>query len=326
MEITVFTDSEKTKGIFPRTDRKNGHSTIFQPRGDIKKSLKDAPGDSLFYFDIEGYGERETKALLKSLGKYPYIHYGLIDPDGQVEDAAALFHDGAVDYIGPSLAGKNITAARLKKTLLFNSLKPKSNGNGNSSGIIRNLIISGDNWENITQGNEYTFCFMFVGLDNQSAIEKKLGAGHLEKIKDAFLGIIADMAAPLNGKLWMYSGGEAVILFPFNGNSCPAIVAALEMVFARKIFNFEEFDFNTAISFRTILHLGNTVYKKRGETGDIVSNALNFLFHCAHKNSRPGSLMITESLFDLIPEGIKDLFIGMDPFENTGLKRLKALS
>ena len=73
--------------------------------------------------------------------------------------------------------------------------------------------------------------------------------------------------------MWIWNNFEGLILFPFNGKTCDAILACFRMILYRKMTCVEKLSFNTLFSFRIALHIGSTVYERRGNTKNIISNS-----------------------------------------------------
>ncbi|MFW5995208.1 MAG: hypothetical protein ACOCRN_03775 [Spirochaetia bacterium] len=74
------------------------------------------PSD-LIYIDVKGLSPPEQKKLLTYVLKRHDIPVGVLDPYDEVDDPAALFHAGVVDYAGSSLIADGLTAARVTRVL-----------------------------------------------------------------------------------------------------------------------------------------------------------------------------------------------------------------
>ena len=68
-------------------------------------------------------------------------------------------------------------------------------------------------------------------------------------------------------------------------------------------------------TWRIGLHLGNTVYRDARDTGSIVSEDINFVFHLGGKFLPAGSVACTASVFSLLPESMQKLFGQKGTFE-----------
>ena len=320
MDLIISTVSGTVKKAFNNAAKTGGLKVSWCDSDSIIQTVMESEENIFIYIDISEMDNDQTIALTNTLSNKAHARFGIIDPHGSVEDIAGLFFRGASDYIGKDMLKNGLSPDRLKKAAEFRGEAKKYDttaANGK-----KKFILSGKDWQNIMENREYTFCFMFIMLEDQDIIGKKLGDGHLQKVLDAFMGIVAEKVSHVNGKLWLWSESGGLVLFPFDGKRCECIKLCIEMTLDRKIFSFEDFEFNTLINFRTVLHLGNTMYRKKGDTGNIISDSINAIFHLGHQ-ADPGSCIITEELFDFIPPGLEDLFIDGGTFEKRRIRCLK---
>lgn len=122
--------------------------------------------------------------------------------------------------------------------------------------------------------------------------------------------------------MWNEYGGVA--LFPFETTTCRPVYTAIRMVLNRLIISCEEFPFSTLINYRLALHLGETPYHERGNTGTIVSDTVNFIFHLGQKFAKPGQLYITKEILDRMNGGFRDLFLEEGIFEHRTIYRMRS--
>jgi hypothetical protein len=121
--------------------------------------------------------------------------------------------------------------------------------------------------------------------------------------------------------MWMNQSG--LVLFPFNGESINAILSCIRLVLNRTIISAEYYPYNTVITYRMILHLGNTIYRTRGKTGTIVSDTINFLFHMGKQFSQRGHFYVTAPVVPFIPEQLQKVFIPVGTFEGVEISKMR---
>jgi len=92
----------------------------------------------------------------------------------------------------------------------------------------------------------------------------------------------------------------------------------------RNIISAEDIGFNIPLSYRISLHIGNTVYKNRGDTGHIVSDTINSVFHIGQKYAGPGGFYVTQEIFPFIPKGLDAYFIPAGVFEGREIRRMRS--
>jgi hypothetical protein len=137
----------------------------------------------------------------------------------------------------------------------------------------------------------------------------------LNRLDNKFHRFISDFAASHNGEVWIWSNFNGLILFPFNGKNCEAFLAGCRLFLNQTIINIEILNMRNISSFKIATHIGNTIYKKRGKTGKIVSEAVNFIFHLGLKYTQPESFYISDSVYQYIDKNIKENFNLVGQFE-----------
>jgi hypothetical protein len=121
--------------------------------------------------------------------------------------------------------------------------------------------------------------------------------------------------------VWMWMDFCGLVLIPFDGERCEAVLSCLRMVMNRAITSVEDCELGMLLSFRIALHIGNTVYRARGDTGSIISDSINSIFHLGQKFARPGHYLLTENVEPFIPSGVRDLFKGEGVYEGRMIYR-----
>ncbi|TFG64340.1 MAG: hypothetical protein E4H36_03265 [Spirochaetales bacterium] len=289
---------------------------------ELNKFLKNNGSPDLIYVDISKLDAAAVKKILTALAKKKGHTWGIIDPAGKISDPALLFHDGASDYIGKAILNSGIGAKRLSRVASWQKNEDaEEDANKADSGGL-NLLLSGRDWKNIRQETEYTFCFMFVELDLTYEWKNKSGKVHLSKVSGDFHTFIKKCVEPLQGNVWLWGEFGGIILFPYDGETADAILASYRLILNRTMISVEDFSFSTLVSFRIALDIGNTVYKKRGDTGNIVADTINFMFHLGKKYVPPGNFYLTERIAGHIPPGMRKCFIKAGQFEGVELQRM----
>lgn len=321
MDIVIFSDSKKIDDLFSRIKTKQ-YSFHYFPLSELRKTIKNTQSGALLYIDVTHLEEPERGKTLKFLSKLKDYHYGIIDPRGSVHDIAEQFHNGACDYIGRELFKEGFSQSRLKKVIELVTRDAAAGVKTEGDVPASKYILSGNNWDEIKPGNEYTFCFMFVELDNQKELVKKFGAAHIDSFLKSFQDLLERIVSPINGRIWMSLDFGALILIPFDGKKCDAILTSFRFIMARKIISIEEYDSKTLLSYRIALHLGNTIYKSRGETGTIISDSINSVFHLGQKFTEPGNFYLTKEISSFIPHGLKKWFVPVGKYEGRDIIRM----
>lgn len=323
MLTIIFTDNKIIEKFFSSIKAPKGYMLEHKTSSELKKSFKDINKNSFTYIDISSLDKTTLTKILSALNKQK-IHYGIIDPKGTIKDIAELFHNGASDYIGKDLLKNKLSPKRFEagtKFLYEETIEEEPKVENKTK-----YLLSGNDWKNIKSGQEYTFCMMFIEIDNTKEIKKLYGENHFSKFTQCFQNYLDKTLNQSNGKIWMWMDNGGLILFPFDGKNCEAIIAAIRLILNRTIICIEDMDSDFIFSYRIAIHVGNTQYKSRGSTGNIISDSINSIFHLGQKFAEKGCFYVTQDAWDFVPEKIKKYFIKSGPYEGREQYKLKNIS
>ncbi len=330
MKVLLFSDKKTTIQQFAPIERSKTYSLSVHTLSELKEIVKSEGKEDLYYLDVTGMEDNEREKVLRYLKKQwkeKGLCYAVVDGKDALADPAALFHDGAVDYIGKDLLKEKISTKRINAVVEYiadtaNMIEESTKAGTKIAGTKSNYILSGPGWKKVKAGKEYTFCFMYAELDLHSDWQKKSGKLHLDKVGTEFHSLIEKTVAPLEGKIWMWNDFSGVVLLPFDGSSCDALLSAFRLILNRSIISTELFRYQILMSYRIALEIGNTVYHPRGNTGTVISDTVNFLFHLGKKFAKPGNLYLTDAVTPYIPEGLKACFLPAGAFEGREITRM----
>jgi len=322
VEIVLFSDSRAVREAFAGLSRRGKCGVSYMKTGDLKKGMASLAADTIVYLDVSGMGEAALKKALRLLSGKDGARYAVVDPKNSIRDAGALFHDGACDYIGRETLRGGITEKRIRRAAEFRKTEGPAAEAGDC-GLPVGCRPSGRDWKEIRSGQEYTFCFMFIELDNLKESKKTFGDANLSNPIEPFLRHVERRISPAGGRVWMWTDYGAIVLFPFDGLRCDAVLTCFKMMLGRKLFSIEESGFNAWVSYRIVLHIGNTIYRSKGETGTLVSDSLNSIFHLGQKYARPGQFYLTDEVFGFVPAPLRDFFVPAGKFEGRDILRMR---
>ncbi len=327
MEITVFSDKKNIEQCFVKVVKAKGCSIHFFPVKDFAGKIKLSCEGNLIYLDITSVKEADKKKILNLIFKTKNARFGIIDSDNSIADVAELFFLGIVDYIGKNLYKTGITFKRIEAVFNFRTADftlPESE-NKKCDDSLMNFISSGRDWTLVKPGKEYTFCFMYIELDNFHDMKKTAGTERAKKIMESFHNYIGNYVSSINGRIWMWMEYSGLILFPFDGSKCDAILSSFKLMLNRELINQIDLKMDYSYSYNIVMHLGNTIFRERGETGTIVSDSINSIFHLGQKYAEDQNFYLTESMERYIPSGVRDYFIPSGEFEGRKIIRMKKL-
>jgi hypothetical protein len=200
----------------------------------------------------------------------------------------------------------------------------RGNAGGRKKEALRTgYILSGSDWQKIRAGKEYTFCLMYINLDGKDRLKKNLSDDLISEADSGFRSYVEKSVAKSGGMLWIWNDFEGVVLFGFDGKECPAVLVGIRLMLSRTIYSVENSHFNVSLSFSIALHLGNTVYRRFGETGTIVSESINTVFNLGRKFGADGGFYLTRQVLEFSPPAIKESFIAAGRFEGFEIMRMR---
>lgn len=318
MGYFVFTDKKEVRNLF--SDAAVRSDVAFFQVDQLKKELRRIVGHALVYLDVSSCDQRVLDRALKCAAERSNYRCGVVDPEGCICDPAALFHQGAVDYLGPDLFGTRVSLERLEAAAAYAGLhikkKPSTRSKAESG-----AKLSGTNWESVRQGQEYTFFMLYAVLDRYQEIKDRQAAGQVSKLVSLYREYLENAFAPAGGMLWIWNEPAGLFLFPFDGRTHDPVIACMRLMLNKKIFNVEKIGSTICYSYRFALHLGDTMFRRRGDTEQIVSEAVNYIFHIGQRFIEDGNLYITEEVTGVLPSNLRKVFLPAGSFEGKNVLR-----
>jgi class 3 adenylate cyclase len=323
MKVLVFTGSP---AAFRRIASMRNKKTLpleILPLASLRSSLPDKGVGAILYIDVRGLSERERSRALAAISDYPRLRFGVIDPAGAVKDVAALFHAGAVDYLGKGIPATVLTARRLSVITAYapddDVQSPDQEENpGQDEQSTR--TEAGD-WSGIAAGGEYRFAFLFIEADDAEELKKRHEPENLSIAMETFRAYVDGIVSQHGGRLWMWSRFGGLALFPLHAATCPAALCALRIMLSRVFYDAEESLLPGPLSFRMALSVGTTVYHEN-DTGGIVSDAINSIFHLGRRFTRSGQFFMTEEAAALVPDPLREYCVPQGTFEGRRIQRM----
>jgi len=324
--------------IYIFTKKETPLKTIFPAKGVSFVDLQAQPSignADISYIDISNVPEAELKKTMTQFkNTCRDAHWGIIDQKGIVKDIAALFFDGASDYIGPGVlkASDVIEPKRFKSVLQWRKIEPSAaapaEGDENSvksdggkgfihSGTKLPSASSFPGWKKMTTGKTMPFYLLYCALQGKISLDSRLNDKTLNIIHKRFLSLLSAYMDAGDGLLWMNTGRDCLFLFPPRAKCAEAAIkACLRMIVSAPLYVLETFGVTIPANFIFAMHYGTVSYKPPGKTGTVVSDAVNSIFHLGAKKSEPGRLTISGELPDVsVPASLQDLFVPAGEYE-----------
>jgi len=333
-------------GVYVFTQKEAALKTVFPKNASYLSSAlsKHAPEDGdISYMDISGLAGEELKKALAQIKKCcKDTPWGIIDPKGSVSDPAALFFEGASDYVGPSFfkTPKAMEPKRLKEVLQWRNNLAGSNV-GSAKGDVKATKGAGlpktgiklppastfPGWKSMQAGKTMPFYLLYCCLHGKIALDTRLGEKVYAQIHQRFLSYLHTNFLEAEGLVWMDSGKDCLILLPPKAKSAEAAVkACVRMLVSAPIMAMEALALTVPADLVFALHYGSLSYSPPGRTGTVVSDAVNFIFHLGAKKAEPGRLTLSSELPDAtVPAALEDCFVPAGEFEDRNIWHTKKI-
>lgn len=253
------------------------------------------------------------KKLQESMETATGGHWGLWDPDGLCEDPALWFFAGCTDYIGPQV--KKLESGRFLAMLEWTGHRPPSPE-----------TAAADFWDTIQPEAEYDFAFCLIHWGDADSVKRRLGEVKFSQAWKGWRGLLEALARERGGQLWMESGTTLLFLFPPQRDRSPVFSFALKMLISRQIHSLENLGLDFCPELKIALHKGLCTYRKPGDTGTLVSDAVNSVFHLGHKFAPADRVVFTAALLEDLPPALIPLAQPLGVYENRQIYRLPQFS
>ena len=308
--LILITDQRDRLTCFDTVERSRSFEFEQRPSADWKKVLADR--QAILYFDIGCLKEREIRRLIRILESEEELCYGIVDPDGAIPDPADLFHGGASDYLGPAICAGKLPTSRYEQASEF---YPEQ--------AAEEVEQTDFSWADIREGEEYPFFFLYIELDVLPEWKSKSGSGLIAGVLKTFEAHLQRLFNPLGGRLWIKNEYGCLYLFPYSEGASDIIPVCMRLILNRVLISTEVYSYGTLLPYRFAFDSGSTVYRKEGDTGTLVSDAVNFIFHLGQQHTPEGHFVLSRRAAAHIPEGLQDAFVPFGEYHDQPLVRMK---
>ncbi len=321
INIYLFTKKRKIISFFNKIRKARTFSlTIYNPVN-YRKILTNDSDYFFAYIDISSFTSSEKRKFLTYITRQRKFDYGILDPENWIVDSASLFHKGASDYLpGPAIIGE-ISTKRIKDAINFYMIESAESDIGEPDSHSETILLK-SSWDIIAEGNSYTFIFMFIEIDMIKDWASHSGKAHINDVMNHFYKHLQNTINPLHGRIWIKTEYGALVLFPYAGSATPIILECFKLVLDKIIISAEEYPYKTILSYKIALDIGTTKYLTKGNTGSIVSDSVNYIFHLGNQYAKAGNFYLTNLIYEDIPSGLLNYFALAGNFQDKTIHRM----
>jgi class 3 adenylate cyclase len=322
MKAVVFTNAPSKVQGFGYFAGRGAPEVEIRPLKELKKALPSLMLAPMVFLDVQGLAEKETARLLGVVSANPKVRFSILDPTGRIEDVASVFHSGAVDYIGRRMVMKSPPGKRRGAPLAY----ARRIGACDEEPTLPEVPLDfqseiSEGWSEIAPGQEHSFAFLFIEVDDGEELKKRFGPENLAGAMATFREFVERMVRQHGGRLWMWSRFGGLALFPLHERVPFGPMCGLRILLSSVFYDYEESLLPGRLSFRMALSVGTTVYSD-GDTGTIVSDAVNSIFHLGRRFTGPGEFLITADAHELVPLPLRGYFQAAGSYEGRRIHRM----
>ncbi len=268
------------------------------PPAEIDTALEHVRADSVMYIDFGSLPKKAAQELVSSLGASRSVHWAVLDRSRSWSDPAALFHAGAIDYLGPEAAEGTVNPARL--ALIESFIERSDSRVIKSRKAHRQATLPP--WDCLVEGKAYDMLILYLGIWDADGMRVRLGENRFTRFKSSVLNLAASLIQEHGGILWITDDRSCLALFPpeaLNGlfTSCMSTLAGMRLI------SYEQFRLEQEVGWLSFcFQTASVPWQKPGQTGKIISDALNYIYHLGRKFLRPCVIdLVDDTITELAP-------------------------
>jgi hypothetical protein len=289
------------------------------PSGVDLSSLPWGP-EELVYLDLDSVPKRQRAEWIDRLAATRGLRWAVVDGTRSIADPATLFWQGAVDYLGKGAAEGIVDQARLLSIGDYadriENHVPRTN---------RHQIHQGSfpGWDALVEGKSYEVCAFFAGVWDADGLRTRLGEQRFVRFKAAVLGVVNVIIQENGGLLWIADDQSFLALFPPEMAS-QLVISAMRVLANLRLISFEQLRLEQEVGgLLFCLRRCELPWQKPGQTGTVVSDALNYMYHLGRKFTPPCTIDLVDDLAETLEPRLKTLFHEAGNFENRPIQRFQ---
>lgn len=274
--------------------------------------------DELVYLDLGSVPKRQRAEWLERLAAARGLRWAVIDRGRSLEDPAALFRLGAVDFIGAEAREGVVDRGRLDDIRAFaerlDNHAPKAARHRPHHGGF-------PGWEALTEGKAYELCAFYAGVWDADGLRTRLGEQRFARFKAAAAGVVNGVVQEHGGLLWIADDQSFLALFPPELAS-ELVASAMRILANMRLISYEQLRLEQEVGcLYFCLRRCELPWQKPGQTGTVVSDALNYMYHLGRKFTPACAVDLVDDLAEALDPRLKALFVDAGNFENRPIRR-----
>jgi class 3 adenylate cyclase len=222
-----------------------------------------------------------------------------------------------IEIDGNELLGRRVMFDGLEE--LLNKLARTGIAYDRKRSKIRKIAAELDempNFGSLREGREYETTIASIDIVGNSELVRKHGIKTMEKVYYSFWTFLRRQLAIYDGRIWNWAGDGGLVAFAMKDHAARAVLWAMETQRLMPVFNrFPQLPLHGSMMVRIGLDTGSVKFAE--DTGQIVSDVINYAAHLEKSRARPGGISVSDRLFSILPDSLKAGFDGDGEFEET---------
>lgn len=292
------------------------------PLSELDDLMTNPSADEIVYLDAGSFNRKTWEEIIPRLSAGQRMNWAVVDRGQVLPDPAAVFHAGGLDYAGRDSPDGFISDKRIDAVMGYAESRLQADRPSNSrhhNQRQRQAVFSG--WDQLAEGKEYEFLMLFIGLCDADGLHTRLGDTRFAKLKASVVSVAETLASERDGVVWISDGQCILELFRADSatrvvTSCIRILANMELVSYEQLRLDQE---TVYLSFS--LCRASVPWQKPGNTGTIVADSINYIYHLGRKFTPPGVIDLVDDLVASLPPRIAECVISVGSFEGKTVNR-----
>lgn len=169
-------------------------------------------------------------------------------------------------------------------------------------------------WGSLRDGKRYEISIVSVDIVGNSALVKKHGMKKAEKLYYRFWSFLRRVMEVYDGRIWNWAGDGGIIAFSFKGHQQRAVLFAMELQRLIPVFNADpDKKISDSITLRLGLDCGKMKFSS--DTGQIVSETINYAAHLEKSFAEAGGIALSGKMANSLPKKLREMFVSDGVFE-----------
>lgn len=170
------------------------------------------------------------------------------------------------------------------------------------------------NWGSLKDGKFYDITVMSLDIVNNSIMVKEYGNRKMEKVYYQFRKFINEKIAFYNGRIWNFAGDGGLVAFTFKNHIERGVMCALDIQMSLPLILLDQdYKLNQGLELRIALDTGSMKFSSN--TGNIISDTINYAAHLEKKGTQPGFISVSDTVMEKLPPRLACLFKNCEEFE-----------